>query len=199
VAAPRQDGAVRHDIVLEGHGVRLRPLDLGDAVALEGFVDDVLWAYLPPPFPVGPDGWAAMVEASLASADRMPFAVVDLASDTVVGSTSYYELSEAHRRVEVGFTFYARSVWASHVNPACKRLLLGHAFETWNLARVALRCDAENARSAAAIRKLGAKPEGRLRNHRTKLDGTQGDTLYFSIIDSEWASVRDALDARLAS
>ncbi|HVT20934.1 MAG TPA: GNAT family protein [Mycobacteriales bacterium] len=188
---------MRHDIVLEGYGITLRPLALEDADALAPVIDRELWAYMPPPFPEGLEGWRANIASGLDDPARLPFAVTDSATDAVLGSTSFYDLSEGQRRVEVGYTFYGRTSWGGRVNPACKRLLLGHAFEVWGLARVALRCDADNARSAAAIRKLGAQPEGRLRNHRRRPDGTQGDTLYFSIIDTEWASVRASLDERL--
>jgi RimJ/RimL family protein N-acetyltransferase len=84
-------------------------------------------------------------------------------------------------------------------NPACKLLLLRHAFETWGLARVALRADARNTRSCAAIRRLGATPEGVLRKHRVASDGSTGDTAYFSIVDDEWPGVRARLEERLAA
>jgi RimJ/RimL family protein N-acetyltransferase len=188
---------VRHDIVLEGYGVRLRPLATDDAAALAALADRELWSYMPPPFPDGVDGWVANIEDALATHERMALCVTDARSGAVLGSSSFYDRSDLHRRVEVGYTFYGRASWGSRINPACKRLMLGEAFEAWGLSRVALRCDADNARSAAAIQKLGAKAEGRLRNHRRRPDGTQGDTLYFSVIDSEWPDVRSALDARL--
>jgi RimJ/RimL family protein N-acetyltransferase len=117
----------------------------------------------------------------------------------VRGSTRFYELSTGQRRVEIGSTFYGRDWWAGVTNPACKLMLLRHAFEELGLRRVALRCDARNTRSRAAILKLGAREEGRLRAHRVAPDGSVGDTLYFSILSDEWPGVRDGLEARLAA
>lgn len=188
-----------HDIVLEGHGVRLRQLEPADAPRLAEIVDDGMWTYMSSPFPDGVEAWAVVVAKALDSGDRMPFAVVDVATGDVVGSTSFYERAPAQHRVEIGYTFYARAVWGTRINPACKRLLLGQAFDTWECRRVALRCDVQNLRSAAAIQKLGATFEGNLRRHRTQSDGSPSDTSYFSIIDSEWAQVREALDLRLGA
>ena len=187
-----------HDIVLEDHGVRLRQLEPADAPRLAEIVDPGLWTYMSSPFPDGAAAWEVIVTKALTSADRIPFAVVDVVSGDVVGSTSFYERAPAQHRVEIGYTFYARAVWGTTVNPACKRLLLGQAFDTWECRRVALRCDVQNLRSAAAIQKLGATFEGNLRQHRTQSDGSQSDTSYFSIVADEWARVRGALDARLA-
>ena len=188
-----------HDIVLEGHGVRLRQLEPADAPRLAEIVDPEMWTYMSSSFPDGAGDWEAVVTKALASGDRLPFAVVDTATGDVVGSTSFYERTPAQHRVEIGYTFYARAVWGTRVNPACKRLLLGQAFDGWECRRVALRCDVQNLRSTAAIQKLGATFEGNLRQHRTQSDGRQSDTSYFSIIDSEWAVVRSALDVRLGA
>jgi RimJ/RimL family protein N-acetyltransferase len=117
----------------------------------------------------------------------------------VRGSTRFYELNTGQRRVEIGSTFYGRAWWAGVTNPACKLLLLRHAFEELGLRRVALRCDARNTRSRAAILRLGAREEGRLRAHRVAPDGSVGDTLYFSVLADEWPGVRDGLEARLAA
>ncbi len=100
-------------------------------------------------------------------------------------------------RVELGSTFYAREWWGGTTNPACKYLLLRHAFEDLGVARVALRADARNSRSLGAIRRLGAVPEGVLRSHRVAPDGSRQDTAYFSVLRDEWPTVRDGLLARL--
>jgi RimJ/RimL family protein N-acetyltransferase len=121
------------------------------------------------------------------------------ADGEVRGSTRFYDLVPGHGRVEIGTTFYGRFWWGGVTNPACKLLLLRHAFETWGLARVALRADARNTRSCTAIRRLGATPEGVLRKHRVASDGSTGDTAYFSILDDEWPAVRAGLEDRLAA
>ncbi|PZR53585.1 GNAT family N-acetyltransferase [Xylanimonas oleitrophica] len=190
-----------HDLVLAGHGVRLEPLAVAHAPALHALVDDALWAGMTSPRPTTPDGWAQWVAAQQADPARVAFAVVSdggAADGQVRGSTSFYELSHAQRRVEIGTTFYGRAWWGTTNNPACKLLLLGHAFEEWGMQRVALRADARNVRSCAAIQRLGARPEGVLRKHRVAADGSTGDTAYFSVLDDEWPAVRAGLEARLA-
>jgi len=128
----------------------------------------------------------------------LAFAVLDAATGEVRGSTSFYDWEPRMARVEIGHTYYARRWWGTSNNPACKLLMLRHAFETWGCVRVALRADARNARSIAAITRLGATPEGVLRSHRVAPDGSRGDTAYFSILADEWPAVRDGLLARLA-
>ncbi|WP_454050478.1 GNAT family N-acetyltransferase [Cellulomonas sp. Marseille-Q8402] len=100
-------------------------------------------------------------------------------------------------RVEIGHTYFAPRWWGTDNNPACKLLMLTHAFDTWGCARVALRADARNTRSVGAITRLGAVPEGVLRGHRRAPDGSLGDTAYFSVVAEEWPAVRDGLRARL--
>ena len=100
-------------------------------------------------------------------------------------------------RVDVGHTVYARPVWGTEVNPACKLLLLGHAFEELGVARVGLRCDHRNTRSHQAILRLGATFEGTLRAFRKAADGTIADADYFSVTAPEWPAVRAGLEARL--
>jgi RimJ/RimL family protein N-acetyltransferase len=128
----------------------------------------------------------------------MALAVVDSVTAELRGITSFYDLVPAVPRVEIGATQYGRRFWGGPTNPACKLLMLGHAFEAWGCVRVALRCDADNDRSAGAIRRLGAHAEGVLRNHRRRHDGTVGDTAYFSITDDDWAVVQAGLRERLA-
>lgn len=188
---------VQHDLVLSGHGVRLVPLAEAHAPALAQIVDEALWRGMSSPTPSGAEGFGQYVRTADATPGRYAFAVLD---DTgqVRGSTSFYDWEPGLLRVEIGHTFYDRAVWGTRTNPACKYLLLGHAFETWGAQRVALRADARNARSIAAITRLGAVPEGVLRNHRVAPDGSRGDTAYFSVLADEWPAVRSGLLARLA-
>ncbi|MFC4616535.1 GNAT family N-acetyltransferase [Cellulomonas algicola] len=187
-----------HDVTLEGHGARLVPLDDTHAAALAAFVDDRVWAGMSSPLPVGIDGWRAEVDRARATPGRVALAVLDAATGEVRGSTSFYDLDTHVLRVEIGHTYYAPRWWGTSNNPACKLLMLTHAFETWGMQRVAFRADTRNTRSVGAIRRLGAVPEGVLRSHRLAPDGTRGDSAYFSILPDEWPAVRAGLLARLA-
>lgn len=189
---------MQHDLHLAAHGVRLEPLSRDHAPALAGLVDAKLWAGMTSALPDTVPAMEAYVDAALAAPDHLAFAVLGPDGE-VRGSTRFYELSTGQRRVEIGATFYGRDWWAGVTNPACKLMLLRHAFDELGLQRVALRCDARNDRSRAAILKLGAREEGRLRAHRIAPDGSVGDTLYFSILSHEWPDVRDRLEARLAA
>jgi N-acetyltransferase len=187
---------MHHDLRLGTHGVRLEPLTRDHAPALAGLVDARLWAGMTSAVPDTAPAMAAYVDAALAAPDHLAFAVLGPGGE-VRGSTRFYELNAGQRRVEIGSTFYGRDWWAGVTNPACKLMLLRHAFEELRLRRVALRCDARNTRSRAAILKLGAREEGRLRAHRTAPDGSEGDTLYFSVLSDEWPAVRGGLEDRL--
>jgi RimJ/RimL family protein N-acetyltransferase len=189
---------MQHDLHLAAHGVRLEPLSREHAPALAGLVDPQLWAGMTSAPPDSTPAMEAYVDTALAAPGHLPFAVLGPDGE-VRGTTRYYELSTGQRRVEIGSTFYGRAWWGGVTNPACKLMLLRHAFETLGLRRVALRCDARNDRSRAAILKLGAQEEGRLRAHRVAADGSEGDTLYFSILSDEWPGVRDRLETRLAA
>ncbi len=115
----------------------------------------------------------------------------------LVGSTSYLEIEPRHRRVEVGATWLGRQWWRTEVNTATKLLVLGHAFEDCGVERVTIKTDTRNERSARAIARLGAVQEGVLRHHMLRADGSWRDSVYFSIIASEWSHVRDRLADRL--
>lgn len=192
---------MEHDLVLSGYGVRLEPLDATHAGALAPLVDADMWRGMTTPLPDDEAAMAAHVGRLVATPSMVAFVVRDERADgaPVVGVTTYYDVTHAMGRCEIGNTFYGRAVWGTHVNPAAKLLLLGHAFEEWGMARVALRGDARNARSLAAMRKLGARYEGTLRDHRVSADGTRQDTVYFSILAAEWPAVRDRLLERLGA
>jgi RimJ/RimL family protein N-acetyltransferase len=127
----------------------------------------------------------------------LPWAVRDLSDGRVVGSTRYHDIVASVDRVEIGYTWYAASRQRSHVNSACKRLLLGHAFESLGCAVVGLRTDNFNQRSQRAIEALGAKRDGVLRHHAPRRDGSARDTVLYSILAHEWPDVRRHLDLRL--
>ena len=182
--------------VLEGHGVRLEPLG-------PEHVDDLLpaaqdpdvWRYLSLPAPDSAADMAQIVEAAVADRSRIAWAVV--VDGRAVGSSSYLDIDLVVGGLEVGWTWYARAVWASHVNPACKLLLLGHAFDDLGAGRVTLKLDALNTRSFRAVERLGARYDGTLRHHKLRTDGSVRDSAYFSILSAEWPSVREGLLARL--
>jgi N-acetyltransferase len=126
------------------------------------------------------------------------FAVFHKKQARYVGMTRYLNIEEAHKKLEIGSTWYEPSVWAGAVNPECKLLLMSHAFEALKFNRVEYKTDARNARSRAAIAKLGATQEGILRKHMIMADGHVRDSVYFSIIDTEWPAVKAGLEKRLA-
>ena len=144
------------------------------------------------------DGWWAAALKAMVGGSRIAFAVRRLSDGAVVGTTSLYEINPAYRRCEIGSTFYRPQARGGAINPACKRLLLGHAFEA-GAVRVEIITDAVNAQSQAAILKLGAKAEGVLRKHKITWTGRIRDTALFAVTDDDWPEVRDGLDRRLAA
>lgn len=143
-------------------------------------------------------GWWASALAAMAAGSRIAWAVRRKTDGAVVGTTSLYEIKPDYRRCEIGSTFYRPEARGGAVNPACKRLLLGHAFDA-GAVRVEIITDAINPASAAAIRKLGARDEGVLRKHKITWTGRIRDTAQFAILDEDWPEVRARLDARLAA
>jgi RimJ/RimL family protein N-acetyltransferase len=140
-------------------------------------------------------GWFADEHAS---GRMIVYAVRQLSNGAIAGSTAYLNIAPEHAKVEIGSTWYAKEAQASAVNPEAKYLLLGNAFgRGWN--RVEFKTDAKNARSRAALKKLGATEEGILRGHMWMPQGYFRDSVYFSILASEWARVRAGLEARLAA
>ena len=181
---------------LEGRGVTLVPLVLDHVPALRtAAADGELWNLWFTSVPT-PDEAEAYVHAALRmreEAGAMPFAVVDNGSGDVVGTTRYFNVDEANRRLEIGFTWYARRVQRTALNTECKFLLLTHAFEALGTIAVEFRTHWHNHASRRAIERLGAKQDGVLRNHMRLPDGTLRDTVVFSILDSEWPTVKRAL------
>jgi RimJ/RimL family protein N-acetyltransferase len=188
-------------VTLEGHGVRLEPLEPAHAPALEdAAADGRLWELWYTSVP-GPGEAARYVADALAGRDAghmLPWAVRELATGDVVGTTRYHDVVPALDRVEIGYTWYAARWQRSHVNTACKLLLLAHAFDAVGCAVVGLRTDNFNFRSQRAIEGIGARRDGVLRHHGVRRDGTVRDTVMFSILAAEWPDVRRHLALRLA-
>ena len=128
----------------------------------------------------------------------LPFATIDAATGRVVGSTRYGNIDAANRKVEIGWTFVAPPWQRTRINTEAKYLMLRHAFEALGCIRVELKTNAHNETSRRAIARIGAREEGTLRNHMIHADGSYRDSVYFSVIESEWPGVKAALEARLA-
>ena len=128
----------------------------------------------------------------------LPWAVRELSTDNVIGSTRYHDIVTAVDRVEIGYTWYGMTWQRSHVNTGCKLLLLAHAFDSLGCKVVGLRTDNFNLRSQRAIEGLGAKKDGVIRHHQARRDGTVRDSVMYSILATEWPDVKRHLELRLA-
>lgn len=188
------DRSVSHDLHLTHGPIRLRPLTPDDAPRLRAIVDEASWAGMSTPLPETDAAMAEHLRELMGRPGLQAFAVER--DGEFVGRTALYDPVPTVR-VDVGLTIHARPVWGTEVNPACKLLLLGHAFEELGVARVGLRCDHRNTRSHRAILRLGATFEGTLRAFRRAADGTVADADHFSVTAPEWPAVRAGLETRL--
>jgi len=188
-------------ITLEGHGVRLEPLRPDHAADLVPAASDgnlwELW-FTSVPSPEQAATYVADALAGQQAGHMLPWAVRELTSNTIVGSTRYHDIVPAVDRVEIGYTWYAGKWQRSHVNTACKLLLLTHAFETLGCKVVGLRTDNFNFTSQRAILALGAHLDGVLRHHQARRDGTVRNSMMYSILVDEWPDVKRHLALRMA-
>ncbi|HEX6290268.1 MAG TPA: GNAT family protein [Herpetosiphonaceae bacterium] len=188
-------------VTLEGQYVRLEPLVLAHLDQLcEVALDEDLWRWTTSVVQTR-DDLRAYIEAALHGQDQstmLPFATVEKASGRAIGSTRYGNIELRDRRVEIGWTWVGRPWQRTPINTEAKYLMLRYAFETLGCMRVELKTDALNERSRRAIARIGAQEEGTLRKHMLTYSGRIRDTVYFSIIDSEWPDVKAALEAKLA-
>lgn len=186
--------------VLERDGIRLEPLsyDHRDGLA-DAAADGELWQlwYTSVPDPPSTQTYIADALKGQDAGHMLPWAVRDLASNTILGSTRYHDIVPAIDRVEIGYTWYAMRCQRTRVNTTCKLLLLEYAFDTLGCAVVGLRTDNFNFRSQRAIEALGAKKDGVLRHHQARRDGTVRDSVLYSIVKSEWTDIRRHLELRL--
>lgn len=189
-------------LVLEGRHVRLEPLELRHCDALwEITREPELWRWTTN-FVDSRECTREYVEAALAEAAAgraLPFVTLARADECVVGSTRLGSFEPVHRRVEIGWTFVGAAWQRSAINTDAKLALLTHAFETLELERVEFKTDALNQRSRNAIARLGATEEGTFRRHMLAYGGRWRDTVYFSILRSEWPAVRARLEVALAA
>ena len=183
-------------VVLRSRGIRLEPLALAHEDGLAAAAaDGQLWRLRVTSVPE-PQETRLYIETALQmreAGSRFAFAVVDEATDRVLGSTSYHDILPAVRRVEIGYTWYCKSVQRSHVNTTAKLLMMGHAFDTLGCHVVGWRTDHFNFASQRAIERLGAKKDGVIRGHALRRDGSIRDTVMYSLRAGEWPESRAQL------
>lgn len=188
-------------VTLEGKHVRLEPLSLQhlETLCLVA-LDDDLWKIAPAQIN-SKDDLKTYIHAALDEQARgvsLPFATVEKSSDLAVGSTRFGNIDITNRRVEIGWTWIGKNWQRTFVNTEAKLLMLTHAFEVWTCIRVEFKTDVLNERSRNAILRLGATPEGIFRQHMICESGRLRDSIYFSILDSEWPRVKQGLEQKLA-
>jgi N-acetyltransferase len=187
-------------VTLEGHGVRLEPLGPEHRDGLIAAAEDgKLWElwYTSVPEPAQTADYITAALAGQRDGHMLPWVVRDLASGTVVGSTRYHDIVPAVDRVEIGYTWYSASRQRTHINSACKLLLMSHGFETLDCQLVGFRTDNFNFRSQRAIEALGAKKDGVIRHHFRRRDGSVRDSVMYSVLLSEWPAIKRNLEWRL--
>ena len=189
-------------LTLEGRHVRLEPMSIDHHAGLCGVAfDESLWQWVPTALRT-PDDVRAYIESALRDQSAglaVPFVTIERSTGRVIGSTRFANISRPDRRVEIGWTFLARPWQRTAINTEAKYLMLRHAFETWDCHRVELKTDALNERSRRAIQRLGAKEEGTLRCHMQMHTGRMRDTVYYSILRTEWDDVKRRLELLLTS
>ncbi len=188
-------------VTLSGETVRLEPLTLAHVAPLCTVgLEPALWRWIPTPVTHAAE-MQAYVEIALEEQRRgvaVPFAIVDQARNSAIGSTRYASIDRANRRLEIGWTWLTSAYQRTKANTEAKLLLLTHAFETLGAVRVELKTDALNEQSRTAILRLGAVEEGTFRKHLITASGRWRDSVYFSILDTEWPAIKDRLAAKLA-
>lgn len=187
-------------VTLEGRGVRLEPLEAAHHDGLQGAAaDGRLWElwYTSVPEPGRTQAYIADALEGQKAGHMLPWVVRDGATGGIIGTTRYHDIVPIVDRVEIGYTWYGARWQRTHVNTACKLLLLGHAFDTLGCKVVGFRTDNFNFRSQRAIAALGAKPDGVIRHHHPRRDGSARDTVIFSILAAEWPDVKRHLSMRI--
>jgi len=188
-------------IVLKGENARLEPLDAKHAAGLFAIgQDEKIWRYLLRPKLESVTDALSFVEDALrmaATGSQLPFAIIDQKNNQVAGSTRYLDIRPNDRAIEIGSTWLGRDFQRTAINTECKYLLLRHAFEDLGAVRVTLKTDGRNEQSQRAIERLGAVREGVLRKHMALWDGYIRDTVYYSVLDSEWPKIKQRLEGFL--
>ncbi len=188
-------------VTLEGKHVRLEPMNeahvhgLAEIGAGQPFWDFMVYGKMETEDDMR--GWVRQILGRAEKGTDLPFVVIHLASGRIAGATRYLNITPNDRGLEIGGTWYGSDFQRTAVNTECKYLLLKHAFETLGCIRVQLKTDLRNERSQKAIERIGAKREGVLRNHMILPDGYYRHSVYFSILDTEWADVKKRLEEML--
>ena len=186
-------------VTLSSKGITLEPLTLAHATDLiEACQDGELWKINVTSVPE-PDKVIDYINVADSMTDRQAFAVIDERTGKAIGSTSFHDILPTTKRLEIGYTWYAKSYWRTHVNTTCKLMLLTYVFETLQYQTVGWRTDIDNHRSQQAIERLGAKKDGVIRGNRLRRDGVISDTVMYSMIYSEWADIKSKLTAKVQS
>ncbi len=188
-------------VTLEGRGLRLEPLspehhDELMAAAANGKLWELWFTSVPEPSQTR--AYIESAQAGQRAGHMLPWAVREQSSGKIVGSTRFHDIVASIDRVEIGYTWYAKSRQRTHVNTSCKLLLLQHAFDTLGCKVVGWRTDNFNFESQRAIEGLGAKKDGVLRHHQARRDGTVRDSVLYSMLASEWPDAKRHLELRLA-
>jgi RimJ/RimL family protein N-acetyltransferase len=189
-------------ITLHGQHVRLEPLSLDHLPGLWQAGDDAtIWRWYVERIGSEPDmeRFIRLALAAQAAGQALPFATIDVRTGKPVGSTRFGNIDAAHLRVEIGWTWLCPSAQRTAMNTEAKYLMLQHAFSVWGCIRVEFKTDSLNARSRAALLRIGAKEEGTLRNHFICDSGRYRHSVFFSITDDEWPAAKAGLIARLAA
>jgi RimJ/RimL family protein N-acetyltransferase len=187
-------------VTLEGFGLRLEPLSADHLDGLQAAVaDGSLWElwYTRVPEPKDVSAYIASALAGQQAGQMLPWAVRELRTGSIIGSTRYHDIVPDIDRVEIGYTFYGKRWQRTHVNTACKLLLLRHAFDALGSHVVGLRTDNFNFTSQRAIERLGAKKDGVIRHHGGRRDGSVRDTVIYSVLACEWPDVKRHLELKL--
>ncbi|MEH7495221.1 GNAT family N-acetyltransferase [Neobacillus niacini] len=184
---------------LEGEGVRLVPISLDHLEGLwEAAKPDEIWTYMATTVRSREEMEQMIVSAIQKREKGTDYTFVVINQDNrIIGSTRYLDISQEHKSLEIGSTWYHPDVWRTRVNTECKYLLLRHVFESWQLRRVQLKTDSRNFRSQQAIERIGAVKEGTLRKDRIISGGYVRDTVFFSILQDEWGIVKKELARKL--
>jgi len=201
VSSPGEGSWISRGQILEGKTVRLEPLEERHFQALwETAQDPAVWRWMPQNVLSMEDfgGVFRHLTDSMAKGTMFSFAIFDKTSGQCAGSSSYLNIDRANRRVEVGYTWLSPKWQRTRVNTEAKYLLLRHAFEVMGCARVEFKTDALNDKSRAALKRIGAQEEGTLRRHMMVQGGRIRDSVYFSILDSEWPAVKEGLEKKMA-
>jgi RimJ/RimL family protein N-acetyltransferase len=184
-------------VTLSSNGITLEPLKPSHAADLvEACQDGELWKINVTSVPE-PDKVIDYINIADSMPDRQAFVVIDERTGKAIGSTSFHDILPANKRLEIGYTWYAKSYWCTHVNTTCKLMLLTYIFETLEYQTVGWRTDIDNQRSQQAIERLGAKKDGVIRGNRVRRDGIISDTVMYSMVYAEWTDVKPKLAAKV--